>query len=250
MVYGTPVLQNLGTIPVSGYTNTSPYSMTADGGGIVGIATHFFSGQRSFLWTQFTGAVELHPYMSTIGVNMTGWTALMQTQAISPDGLACAGVGYYNNQIQGYVARNLSCLVPTRIEIQPQNTRTCPYGTAAFEIEAVGSGNRTYQWHREVTPNSYNFVPISDGYTFWGSQYSGTNTPRLQIDSSQPQDAVRYYCGVYGPCGSEGSLAVQLDLGSGPTILSQPQSATCVQGVATFNIAVSSHPSDGPLVYQ
>ena len=249
-VHGTPVLQSLGTIPVSGYTSTTPYSMTADGGGIVGIASHFFNGQRSFIWSQFYGCEELFPLLPSKGVNMTGWTALMQTQAISADGTAIAGVGYYNNQVMGYVARNISCLVYPRIEIQPLNTRVCPYSTATFSIEAIGSGTKTYQWFRETSPFSWNFVPISDGVTFWGSQYYGTNTPTLQIDYVQPQDEARYYCGLYAPCVSEGSLAVQLTLGGPPVINIHPSQAACVQGVATFDVGVLADPADGPLTYQ
>jgi uncharacterized membrane protein len=64
-----------------------PGAVSDDASVMVGI-----NGGRPAIWTENTGAVELHPFLTSLGLDLTGWT-LTEVTAISGDGTTIAGQG-------------------------------------------------------------------------------------------------------------------------------------------------------------
>lgn len=61
----------------------APRALSDDGGIIVGISS---------IWTEATGAVQIQPFLTGLGLDLTGWT-LTSVTAISGDGTTIAGQG-------------------------------------------------------------------------------------------------------------------------------------------------------------
>jgi hypothetical protein len=74
-----------GMVELSGF---SPYAVSDDARVMVGVS----AGQPA-LWTEGTGAVELQPFLTGLGLDLTGWR-LYDVRAISGDGTTIAGHGF------------------------------------------------------------------------------------------------------------------------------------------------------------
>jgi probable HAF family extracellular repeat protein len=86
---------------LAGRSNPSGDAISADGSVVVG---HDDTG--AILWTSAAGMVDLHTYLTSRGVNMTGWT-LTGCNGISADRTALAGSGRLNGAARGWVVRGL-----------------------------------------------------------------------------------------------------------------------------------------------
>ena len=91
------------------------YGISADGSVIVGQAASTF-GSRAFLWTEATGMVDLNAYLSSVGVDMSGWT-LKYAAGISADGSAISGTGEFNGAQRAFVVTGLSIPSPATLPL-------------------------------------------------------------------------------------------------------------------------------------
>jgi probable HAF family extracellular repeat protein len=91
------------------------YGMTADGSVIVGQAA-VASGSHAFIWTQTTGMLDLNTYLTSMGVDMTGWT-LKYARAISANGTTIAGAGTFNGNERAFVVTGLAIPTPSAVAL-------------------------------------------------------------------------------------------------------------------------------------
>jgi probable HAF family extracellular repeat protein len=90
------MLTTLGGAGTLGGQAANVWGMSGDGSIIVGESGQAgTSTTAAFLWTQALGMVDLKTYLTTLGVNLTGWE-LTHAQAISFDGTTIAGQGKFN----------------------------------------------------------------------------------------------------------------------------------------------------------
>ena len=75
----TAGMQSLGTIP--GLYNSSATAVSGDGSVIVGSCDNF-----AFRWHDSAGMLSLQSYLTSRGVDLTGWSALTTANAISAEG--------------------------------------------------------------------------------------------------------------------------------------------------------------------
>lgn len=98
-------MQDLGTMP--GDARSEAIGVSGDGSIVVGTRLDStLTTQRSFVWTQAMGMVDLSAYISALGVNLTGWD-LGEVRGISADGSAIMGLGLFNGQVAGWVVNGL-----------------------------------------------------------------------------------------------------------------------------------------------
>src|SRR6185436_15828119 len=90
---------NLGLLPGTVFSVAN--GVNGDGSIVVGRCGTGVT-DRSFLWTPATGMVDLQNYLSTHGINLTGWT-LKSANGISDDGLTIVGSGTHNGFDEGWV---------------------------------------------------------------------------------------------------------------------------------------------------
>jgi uncharacterized membrane protein len=74
-----------------GDVSTYPVAINFDGSVVVGNST------EAFIWTESGGMQALSDYLTSIGVDLSGWSSLGAT-AISSDGNAIAGTGTFNGE--------------------------------------------------------------------------------------------------------------------------------------------------------
>ena len=98
--------QDLGVLAGDEFSYAS--GVSGDGSIVVGTSYRITGGYaaRSFLWTEGTGMVELAPFLSSIGIDLTGWD-LGDVGGISPDGSALFGLGIHNGAQAGWVVTDL-----------------------------------------------------------------------------------------------------------------------------------------------
>lgn len=98
-------MQDLGLMP--GDARSEAVGVSGDGSIVVGWRLDLaLTTQRSFVWTQSLGMVDLGDYVSALGVNMSGWD-LGEVRGISADGSALVGLGIFNGQLAGWVVTGL-----------------------------------------------------------------------------------------------------------------------------------------------
>jgi hypothetical protein len=117
-----------------------------------------------------------------------------------------------------------ACTAPS-ISQPPVDTSTCPSGLAWFEVSASGSGTLTYEWQRETSPGSNQFIQLLNGPTSaWdgnspgiGAIVSGASTATMTIEadtaagrSLSPAHAIRYRCRITNACGNTASTPARL----------------------------------------
>ncbi|MBK7406443.1 MAG: hypothetical protein IPJ41_18060 [Phycisphaerales bacterium] len=109
----------------------------------------------------------------------------------------------------------------------PVGVGTCAAGSAEFLASGSGTGPLAYQWERETSPGSNEFVALSDGSTgSWdgggpgvGAIVLGSDTDTLTISADSgnglrlaPVHAVRYRCTISNGCGSASSVGALLSV--------------------------------------
>ncbi len=180
-------------------------SVSADGTIVVGGG----GGSGATMWSSHLGAVDLNAYLPTRGVDLSGWY-LSSTALASRDGLVLVGTGTKAgvSGLRGWRV-TLPCYIGAQITSNPENTPTCPSGSASFTVAATG-GTLSYQWRKGD-------VPISDGAAGGsaGGVYSGATTATLTIAPApggflNSADAGQFDCIVSNPCGSATSSAAAL----------------------------------------
>jgi probable HAF family extracellular repeat protein len=91
------------------------YGISADGSIIVGQAAVAF-GSHAFIWTQTTGMLDLNTYLTSIGVDMTGWT-LKYATGISSDGRSIVGTGNYMGAERAFLVTGLTIPTPSAFSL-------------------------------------------------------------------------------------------------------------------------------------
>lgn len=110
----------------------------------------------------------------------------------------------------------------------------CPGDNVTFSVVANGTGTLNYQWRRNATP-------LSDGPTGTGSEILGAHDASLLVSNISASDVGSYDCIVTAGCGSAGSSAATLTLGTPLTISVQPTPVTlCPPATAHFSVTAVS----------
>jgi uncharacterized membrane protein len=95
-------MQGLGELPGGSFFSEAA-AVSGNGGTVVG-RSNSAAGRRAFIWDATNGMQEISVFLTTLGVNLAGWT-LTDATAISDDGLTIVGVGTNpNGVVEGWVA--------------------------------------------------------------------------------------------------------------------------------------------------
>ncbi|MEJ0030538.1 MAG: gliding motility-associated C-terminal domain-containing protein [Bacteroidota bacterium] len=99
----------------------------------------------------------------------------------------------------------ISCITPSTnvkadVDTQPQNVAVCASIASTFTTSASGPTNITYQWQHSNDGTSFADISDTGGYT-------GTKTPSLTVDGSNPSQAGYYRCRING----DGAVEVTTD---------------------------------------
>jgi probable HAF family extracellular repeat protein len=78
----------LGVLP----GGAAPNAVSANGSTIVGGANNLYNSSNGFIWDSAHGAQDLRTYLTSLGLNLTGWTNL-DAYGVSADGQTIVGVG-------------------------------------------------------------------------------------------------------------------------------------------------------------
>lgn len=122
----------------------------------------------------------------------------------------------------------LDVLEGPKFSLHPQPVTTCPGGTATFTVEATGTGELTYAWHRD------------GALLASGARHSGVDTPSLTISPVYESDAGRYACVVRDSLTSSTSNEAAL--------ATVTVSFTGIGSLGTGGSTVSGVASDGSVV--
>ena len=80
-----------------GDVSTYPNAINFDGSVVVGSST------EAFIWTEAGGIQALDNYLTSISVDLSGWSSLGSATAISSDGSAIAGIGTFNGESRSFL---------------------------------------------------------------------------------------------------------------------------------------------------
>jgi len=136
-------MQDLGALP--GGRLSWAYGVSGNGSAVVG-DSEGYSGpivvaNLPFLWTSSLGMVDLNTYLPTLGLDLTGWE-LWRARAISTDGSAIVGIGYFNGDERAWLVTGMP--VP-----EPSTFALWGAGTVALALTAAGRRGRTV-WARSL----------------------------------------------------------------------------------------------------
>ena len=92
----TAGMQSLGTIP--GLYNSSATAVSADGNIVVGTCDN-----GAFVWHASVGMLSLREYLSSRGVDLTGWAVLSKANSISANGRYIVGDGTFEGDRRGFI---------------------------------------------------------------------------------------------------------------------------------------------------
>ncbi len=253
-MYGVPDFEYY-TVDTNNITNIPTYSLSGSGTGNAEITL----GDMPYICPGETQA--LVPYSSTIGnpqsyditwsaaansagfintsneplapqnivINTPGSLALgTYTGTLTINNICGAGKSY---PVQVIVGGNVNI----KTQGHPEDTVVCPRDPAAFTVNATGPG-LSYQWQGLL---SGVWTDITNG-----GNYSGANTPLLQISQAQNSDNNNEYrCIVSSNCASPvtssaGILKVNVD----PIVSTDPADVVATPGqTVTFTVAIQGN---------
>ena len=95
---------DLGHLP--GASSTVAYATNGDGRVVTGT-----SGGRAFLWTRAAGMVDLMGHLTDAGFDVSGWL-LEVAHAVSADGTAIAGWGFFGGQHRAFIVTGVPMPTP------------------------------------------------------------------------------------------------------------------------------------------
>lgn len=180
-------------------TRSQAHAISADGSVVAGAAARpGYIG--AMLWSETGGMVDLNDYLETLGVDLSLWH-LTRCYAISADGTALGGEGFYNGSTQsiGFVVTGLPSLCLPTITDQPQGTSTCPGGTAILTVKTANAPGNSVQWR-------FNGVAID---TFLNPT---AQTPTLIVTDVTLESIGAYDAVVTNSCGSVTSSSAELSI--------------------------------------
>jgi len=181
----------------------------------------------------FTDATATTPYTGT--PVYTVWAAPTTTTTYT----ATANVlGCTNTATSTITVNQLPAIT---VQPTPASQTICPGFTVSYSVTATGTG-LTYQW--QYNPGS-GFVNLVNG-----GFISGATSTTLTIANVQVANAGSYRVIVSGACAPPAtSNTVVLNVGSAPTISTQPANATVCEGSnGTFSVVAAGTPT--PTIFQ
>jgi probable HAF family extracellular repeat protein len=95
---------------LSGGLNSQGRAISADNSIIVGTSDSA-TGAHAFIWTHAFGMVDLNTYLSSLGLDLTGWT-LTQASGISADGSTIVGYGDFNGAARAFLVSGIPAPIP------------------------------------------------------------------------------------------------------------------------------------------
>jgi hypothetical protein len=189
-------------------------------------------GQNTSLSVVASGAAPISYQWSFSGSPLSGATSSTLTLTNVQTNQAGIYTALITNAYGAVTSTNamLTVYVPPGIQAQPQNLTVTQGQNAPFSVVANGSAPLSYQWN------------------FNGAALSGATTSALALTSARGTDAGSYTVVVTNPAGSVTSQLATLTVDVPPSITTQPQSQTVVQGQnASLAVAASG---TAPLCYQ
>ncbi len=94
------------------------------------------------------------------------------------------------------------CETPS-VDQGPSDVSNCPGATAAFAVQASGTGPPDYEWRHDGEP-------LIDGWVEGHAEVSGARTDTLTLRGVRGADAGVYECGVTNDCGTSWSSSASL----------------------------------------
>jgi len=146
----------------------------------------------------------------------------------------CEVTDQYGNKLTSNYA-TLTTIPKAKITVQPKDV-TVSSGTVKFSVTAVGD-ELTYQWYWRKNASSA-----------WGlCGFTGSKTSTVSVEAIAARNGYQYQCVVTDKYGNTAtSSAVQLNVISKATIISNPKDVTAASGNVIFGVTASG---DG-LTYQ
>ncbi len=185
--------------------------------------------------TIFTNAAATIPYVAgtpvyTVWVNPTVTTVYTGNASA----LGC-------NAVPATMTVTVNQLPAITTQPTPATQTICPGFTVSYTVGATGAG-LTYQWQFN---NGGGFVNLVNG-----GFISGATSPTLTIANVQAANAGTYRVIVSGTCAPPAtSNSVVLNVGSAPTITTQPVNTTACEGSnATISVVAGGTPT--PNIFQ
>ncbi len=238
--------------PVAGFGRIQGDFITPDGGAVCCNMTVACGGapaatDRAAVYTQSRGVTELQTYLAGEGVNLTGWV-LNTITGVSNDGTVLCGNGTYLGAARGWVVRGINPICgPWIFQQPPSNVQVCAGSGTALGLTAFAPtvpGHVVFQWNRQYVGGDGEItrVPLADGLTGSGTLVTGSSSPNMSLSNVQPGDAGMYVCSVTAGCGSIWSFVVNLQVVTGPPVItgSPGTVSKCAFGTATFSAFASS----------
>lgn len=127
----------LGTLP--GGTQSTGLAISGSGLSIAG-TSNSTQGTRVFLWTPELGMVDLASWLTSQGVNMTGWR-LSEARGFSADGSALIGTGIFSGRARAWVVRGLPVPAPAVTRCNPADIADTAGNTAPNGDGCVNNGD-------------------------------------------------------------------------------------------------------------
>lgn len=207
---------------------TQPSDVTANLGDTARFTVQASGSDLSYQWQYRVSAGGDWYKCSTGGYN----TAAYSVQATAGRN------GYqYRCQVKNSVGTVYSNVVSLTVKDtpsitkQPANVTVATGKTAAFSVEAKGSG-LTYQWQ---------YRPGSSG-EWYNSTTSGYHTATLTVTAENHRNGYQYRCKISNSDGTVYSEAAVLTVIAGPTITAQPKDASAPLGeTVQFSVKASGN---------
>ncbi|MBL8878324.1 MAG: hypothetical protein JNG88_04310 [Phycisphaerales bacterium] len=200
-------MQDLGV--ATGRTLSYATGISSTGEVVVG-----YDEAGAVIWDKTNGMRALSPVLTSLGVNLTGWS-LSYCYAISSDGTALVGAGRFNGQLRGWVVRGLPSLCAPEITQQPAGIRACSGFPVTFSID-TSSPNVAFQW--QVNADESGWIDLQIGQTALpcgGNVVADTPNAASMQASLSPCVQVSDYafrCTVSNTCGQRASDAAHWQL--------------------------------------
>ena len=231
-VYGKPVFTAQPGDLTLNAGDTAVFSVTASG-----------SGELSYQWI-YRSSPSGSWYNASAEGNKTPTLRVPATAGRSGYQYRCKVTNEVGSSWSAIATLTVYAPAKPTITVQPQSVTIEKGGTAAFTVEAEGSGELSYRWQYYSTSKSaWYLIPTTT------NGYEGVETPTLYV-SAAGHNGMQYRCRVSNAAGSSFSESATLTVyaPAKPTITLQPESVTAQKGsTAIFTVAASG---DGELSYQ
>ncbi|MEY3230805.1 MAG: hypothetical protein RL689_894, partial [Planctomycetota bacterium] len=192
---------------------------TCEGGSASFTVTASGTGPFTYRWTRDGTLIA--------DANSATYT-IASVSAAAAGSYACIVEGPCNSATSS--AATLTVRTPVTITTQPSTVSACQGQPATLAVAASGTAPITYVWRKN------------------GAAIAGQTSASLSFASLSESDSGSYDCVVTGPCNSVTSASVAINVGTPPSITSQPVSIDrCEALAASLTVAAGGTP---PLTFR